>query len=609
MNFPADLRMRSDLMFFAGMTPGPHEPDFLEIANILEHIVPVFNKFLMEGRLIKTFKYPDGKIYRGGIGPKMGDRPAISKMTGGLGASAKYFCSWCWCTQEHRDSLDLAAFQGPLARTNAQVKDTVTNWRNAKTNKARSEIEKTTGIRWTPIHDLPSHRGVDDVVLGYMHNGLEGVAQDVLRDLYKIGERSATIVAFKKEQAQIQAARLAAVERRQKAAAAVPQDPSTSHVPSDSEQSGRSGATPLPSDSEQSSYNSTANSAVYTTEAESETSGNASHGSQATVLGNQDARTHVAALQDNDVPGTAAVSSYYKHLKAFSHVEIGIIHQAIRTIPLPTWVTRPPVNLGEASHGKLKAKDYQTLFSVIFPLILFEIWAARPQDSDFGGEDFSEVDDPAASAPAVPLDTDPGQSDAPEPSSSTGRGIKRKAADMTETATEIDDTQNPPKRQALGKSGGTKRAKKKGNVSAPNLSLQQKTPGTWTPDKWQANFHHLVASINIVAAYTTSDNEATAFEQHYLEFRKTLAHLYPKWVPKPNWHLAFHYGQQLRQFGPLGQLNEFSGEECIGKVQSLNTNWKIGKSLAVQQSCQKLTGQQQRSLIIHSWPHLVVRHV
>ena len=35
---------------------------------------------------------------------------------------------------------------------------------------------------------------------------------------------------------------------------------------------------------------------------------------------------------------------------------------------------RPPSNLGEASHGKLKARTYLTLFSVIFPLIFPDLW-------------------------------------------------------------------------------------------------------------------------------------------------------------------------------------------------------------------------------------------
>ncbi|KAF9456554.1 hypothetical protein BDZ94DRAFT_1177483 [Collybia nuda] len=50
------------------------------------------------------------------------------------------------------------------------------------------------------------------------------------------------------------------------------------------------------------------------------------------------------------------------------------IRGCIKTVLLPTWVHRPPINLGEPSHGKLKAQDYLILFTYIFPLIIPQIW-------------------------------------------------------------------------------------------------------------------------------------------------------------------------------------------------------------------------------------------
>ncbi len=57
------------------------------------------------------------------------------------------------------------------------------------------------------------------------------------------------------------------------------------------------------------------------------------------------------------------------------------IRECIRDITLPTWVGRPPVNLGEASHGKLKAYEYLILFSSILPLVVPEFWH-RPASSE-----------------------------------------------------------------------------------------------------------------------------------------------------------------------------------------------------------------------------------
>lgn len=54
----------------------------------------------------------------------------------------------------------------------------------------------------------------------------------------------------------------------------------------------------------------------------------------------------------------------------------------ISNISLPTWVDRPPGNLGEAKHGKLKAYTYMTLFSAIFPLIVPEFWHPPRNETD-----------------------------------------------------------------------------------------------------------------------------------------------------------------------------------------------------------------------------------
>ncbi len=60
---------------------------------------------------------------------------------------------------------------------------------------------------------------------------------------------------------------------------------------------------------------------------------------------------------------------------------IAAIRQCIHNVTLPTWVGRPPVNLGEASHGKLEGHDYLVLFSFILPLVVPEFWH-RPERSE-----------------------------------------------------------------------------------------------------------------------------------------------------------------------------------------------------------------------------------
>lgn len=58
----------------------------------------------------------------------------------------------------------------------------------------------------------------------------------------------------------------------------------------------------------------------------------------------------------------------------FSRAEISFIRACIKQCVLPTWVDRPPHNLGEAPHGKLKADTMFVLFTIVFPLCLPALW-------------------------------------------------------------------------------------------------------------------------------------------------------------------------------------------------------------------------------------------
>ncbi|KAJ7088184.1 hypothetical protein C8R44DRAFT_649677 [Mycena epipterygia] len=53
---------------------------------------------------------------------------------------------------------------------------------------------------------------------------------------------------------------------------------------------------------------------------------------------------------------------------------MAIIHAGLASVVIPSWIDRPPVNLGEKSHGKLKADNWFVLFTIFFPLIIPELW-------------------------------------------------------------------------------------------------------------------------------------------------------------------------------------------------------------------------------------------
>jgi hypothetical protein len=55
---------------------------------------------------------------------------------------------------------------------------------------------------------------------------------------------------------------------------------------------------------------------------------------------------------------------------SFPEPQLQAIMDCIQDSSLPTWIQRPPINLGEPGHGKLKAQEFLSLFTCIFPLII-----------------------------------------------------------------------------------------------------------------------------------------------------------------------------------------------------------------------------------------------
>ncbi|KAK7434823.1 hypothetical protein VKT23_020010 [Stygiomarasmius scandens] len=65
------------------------------------------------------------------------------------------------------------------------------------------------------------------------------------------------------------------------------------------------------------------------------------------------------------------------------------LHQAIREIVTPAWVTNPPNDIGLPKAGTLKADHWRTLFVIHLPLALLSLWS---KDSPIAAENVDEVE-------------------------------------------------------------------------------------------------------------------------------------------------------------------------------------------------------------------------
>ncbi|KAI5898333.1 uncharacterized protein SCHCODRAFT_02611784 [Schizophyllum commune H4-8] len=368
LNLAPHLRYRPENTFIVGITPPPNAPSAVTISHILHPFVACIRKYdSAVGSAVLTSKHPEGVYIRVKLAPLMADLLA-SKKFGGFGSPAhRYLCSHCLCPADEIEITNIAAWP---KRDGAVVRGQAEAWLKEATKSGRDALFKSTGVRWTPLHMLKSYDPVKHVMLGFMHNTLEGLLQTHLRSRWKLGEQSSdkartSDLVDEDERWTEDASQESAAELEDLFDGSEPPgslSPTSTHhslaSDSDSVMDTRS-TTPTPS------VNPTARAAL----------------PEMQIPRTEEAVTHKFAHpylfdydddddDDDDTDYIPPAASAFR----FTDPQIQQIRDAIRDISLPSCVERPPLNLGEPSHGKLKAEYELTLFTLIFPLFLPEFW-------------------------------------------------------------------------------------------------------------------------------------------------------------------------------------------------------------------------------------------
>jgi len=305
------------------MTPAPHAPTVWTISHILDSVQRMIMEFDLPGKILPTHRHPlNGIAVAARIIPLLADLQAIRKVAGYLSHSARLFCTFCKCHKINIEDLNYRQWE---MRQGGEVRAQAEAWRDLVTVTEKESLARETGVRWTPLHNMPYWDPVKYVLLGFMHNFLEGILQHQLRVLWGIG--------------------------RTKAAMKEITEMDSSELSDDSDWQ------------------------------------NSQHESTADLT---DDLTGMNVDIDEDYPETPTLPQESITLSPedesdesddespsifnFTPEELEMIRACIRDVQLPTWVQRPPANLGESSHGKLKAHELLVLFSVIFPLIIPRLW-------------------------------------------------------------------------------------------------------------------------------------------------------------------------------------------------------------------------------------------
>ncbi|KAF9016539.1 hypothetical protein BDZ89DRAFT_1216320 [Hymenopellis radicata] len=334
LNLPLEIRFLPENTFIVGMIPGPHEPDVWTISHILESLKNAIIAFDLPGKVLPTYYFPNGVDVASRIIPLIADLLASRKTAGYLSHSANAFCSFCELLISDIENLNYTEW---VARTGANVRMQAEEWKNCPTISGKKEIAKRNGVRWTPLHDLEYWNPVQYVILGFMHNSLEGVLEHQLRILWGIGRTKAAIQKLEEDaddetysESEISESSDELDDLRQETI-----DYQTLNLTEDLDL--------MEVDEEESEDTPTPTPAPYMDDSDS----------------------------DSD---TEYIPANIQGAFDFTSEQLEQIQTCIQNILLPTWVERPPGNLGEAQHGKLKAHELLILFTDIFPLIIPELW-------------------------------------------------------------------------------------------------------------------------------------------------------------------------------------------------------------------------------------------
>jgi hypothetical protein len=342
MNLPYSIRFKLENICIIAMTPIPNTPDPYTISHIIQIITDMISPFSTpEGKKLPTYKQPQGAFVECYLIPIIADLQAIRKWCGFMSHSATMFCWFCLCTKTEIERLDFEAWtlrDGTTVRTQAE------EWQNLDTTSAKEAFSKKTGVRWTPMQLLWYWNPVSHTLLGFMHNWLEGILQHQLRSLYGIGrsKKLADSLSLDSDLRDEQlmdsdisdsSSELSGLEQEQ-------QEFFLHHHYNDMDIDDNSSDTSLTTPVPQSQY----------------------------YLSDDD---DTETIHDPDF----TPNDNFPPLFLFSDTQLLEIRNAVKEIILPTWVARLPENLGEESHGKLKAQEYLSLFTIILPLVLPELWS------------------------------------------------------------------------------------------------------------------------------------------------------------------------------------------------------------------------------------------
>lgn len=184
LNLPPHLRYRREYMYLAGVIPGPEKPSKEDLYPYLDLLVSQLRHLYTQGvRFSTTHRERLGRLFIAMLVPLICDMLA-ARQTIGLGsATSHHFCTFC---NLDIDDLDVADRTEWPPKNIDEMRKFATLWRDAPNERVQSAIFEASGIRWSPLWDLPYWDPIHFTVIDSMHALDLNLLQNQCRSLFQV---------------------------------------------------------------------------------------------------------------------------------------------------------------------------------------------------------------------------------------------------------------------------------------------------------------------------------------------------------------------------------------------------------------------------------------
>jgi hypothetical protein len=370
LNLPPEVCYLPENVFIVGLTPSPSKPTAATLMPLLDPLMKTILEYDLPGKITSTYYHPEGVKVSAQIVSLVADLPAAREAGGFLSYAATMFCSICLLRRDEKGRLDYWLWP---KRVSATVLKQAKSWLRKPTKTKRIEQERKTGVRWCSLHLLLYRDPVNDTILGFMHNWLLGVLEHQLRVLWGIGcdaRRTKNLAEFDADDDDSWTDEEISEAGREEDAQDVVEDEATFDAGAFAKwrEEYLQATQSEDEEEEEEEEDETTPRGTPMPDGDDPMDGSASDGTPVPESNPPDDADNNKVDGDDDFEDIAVQGSW-----KFTKDRLEQIHCCIREVSLPTHVTRLPGNLGEPRHGKLKAAQYLTLFSVILPLVLPEM--------------------------------------------------------------------------------------------------------------------------------------------------------------------------------------------------------------------------------------------